>query len=97
MPRRDEVLPPTFVELEELLLLPPETAVLRLDVVPWRKFDAEPLLLPVELLLVELLPVDTLEPPLVGTSTRVEVLPPGLLLLEPMLIVLLPPTVVLLP
>lgn len=92
MPRRDEVLPPTFVELEELLLLPPETAVLRLDVVPWRKFDAEPLLLP-----VELLPVDTLEPPLVGTSTRVEVLPPGLLLLEPMLIVLLPPTVVLLP
>ena len=92
MPRRDEVLPPTFVELEELLLLPPETAVPRLDVVPWRKFDAEPLLLP-----VELLPVDTLEPPLVGTSTRVEVLPPGLLLLEPMLIVLLPPTVVLLP
>lgn len=92
MPRRDEVLPPTFVELEELLLLPPETVVLRLDVVPWRKFDAEPLLLP-----VELLPVDTLEPPLVGTSTRVEVLPPGLLLLEPMLIVLLPPTVVLLP
>lgn len=92
MPRRDEVLPPTFVELEELLLLPPETAVLRLDVVPWRKFDAEPLLLP-----VELLPVDTLEPPLVGTSTRVEGLPPGLLLLEPMLIVLLPPTVVLLP